>query len=88
MIRGPIPWAGDWALVRDGIYYATIRRQGPRNEHAIQFFDFVSGRTTPVIRKVGASSHQYVAASTDERWILYTETPEWQSELMLVENFH
>jgi Tol biopolymer transport system component len=86
VIRGPVRNA-DWALVRAGIYYAMVRRQGPRSEYTIQFFDFVSGRTTQVFRQVGGSSHLYVAASPDERWILYRELPEWQSELMLVENF-
>ena len=86
VIRGPVRDA-DWALVRAGIYYAMVRRQGPRSEYTIQFFDFVSGRTTQVFRQVGGSSHMYVAASPDERWILYRELPEWQSELMLVENF-
>ena len=87
VIRGPLPRWADWTLVRAGIYYAMVRRQGPRSEYSIQFFDFASGRTTQVFRQVGGSSHQYVAVSPDERWILYNELPEWQSELMLVENF-
>ena len=87
MIRGPVPWVADWALVRDGIYYATVRRQGPRSEYTIQFFDFASRRTTQVFRQVGGSRHRNVAASPDERRILYGEWPEWQSELMLVETF-
>ena len=87
VIRGPLPWGADWTLVRAGIYYAMVRRQGPRSEYTIQFFDFASGRTTQVFRQGGGSNHQYVAASPDERWILYTERPEWQSELMLVESF-
>jgi hypothetical protein len=87
VIRGPLRWSADWTLVRDGIYYAMVRRQGPRSEHTIQFFDFVSGRATEVFRQIGRSNYQLVAVSPDERWILYTEFPEWQSELMLVENF-
>jgi Tol biopolymer transport system component len=85
VIRGPV--RGGWALVRAGIYYRSVRRQGPRNEFTIQFFDFASGRSTQVFRRVGSSSHADVAVSPDERWILYVEVPEWQSELMLVENF-
>jgi len=87
VIRGPLRWSADWTLVRDGIYYAMVRRQGPRNEHTIQFFDFVSGRATEVFGQIGRSNYQLVAVSPDERWILYTEFPERQSELMLVENF-
>jgi hypothetical protein len=64
-----------------------VRRLGPRSAHTIEFFDFVSGRTTEVLRQIGRSNYQHVAVSPDERWILYTESPEWQSELMLVENF-
>ena len=87
VIRGPIPGAADWALVRAGIYYDTVRRQGPRNEFTIQFFDFASRRTIQVFRQSGPSRYGSLAVSQDERWMLYGETPASQSELMLVENF-
>jgi hypothetical protein len=87
VIRGPLRWSGDWALARDRIYYAHARPQGPQSEYTIQLFDLASGRTTEVFRQLGSSDHGWLAVSPDERWILYTEYPEWQSELMLVENF-
>jgi hypothetical protein len=47
-----------------------------------------SGRTTPLYRTQGAASgHLSLAVSPDEKWILFSEAPAWQSELMLMENF-
>lgn len=86
VIQGPLAWPGDWTLVRDGIYYATVRRQGPRNEYTIRFSDFGSSRTIEVFHQVDSSRHLWLDASQDERWILYTEFPAWESDLMLVEN--
>ncbi len=40
-----------------------------------------------MLRRVGSSGHMWLAVSPDEQWILYSEWPEGQSELMLVENF-
>ena len=77
----------DWALSRSGLYYSTSRPRGRGNEYTIQFLDFESGRTKELFRQVGSAGHQWLAVSPDEEWILYSEIPEWQSELMLVENF-
>ncbi len=49
--------------------------------------DFASDRTTELFRQISSSSHSELAVSPDEEWILYSEAPEWQFELMLVENF-
>jgi len=37
--------------------------------------------------QVGSSRHMWLAVSPDEEWVLYSEWPEGQSELMQVENF-
>ncbi len=61
----------------------------PRSRERVHdsVLDFASGRTTGLFRQIGSSSHYALAVSPDEEWILYNEWPEWQSELMLVENF-
>ena len=97
ILKGPLRLYGDWDLARSGIYYAIARHSGPghpvfleggtRNEYTIQFFDLASGRTTEVFRQVSSSLHGHLIVSPDEQWILYREDPQWQSELMLVENF-
>ena len=69
---------------------STTRRFGQEAEAASTrstFLDFGSGRTTEVFRQVGSSGMQWLTVSPDEEWILYSEWPETQSELMLVENF-
>jgi Tol biopolymer transport system component/serine/threonine protein kinase len=87
VVRGPVSHWGSWALSRSGLYYSTTRPRGRANEYTIQFLDFGSGRTTGVFRQVSVVRHSWLAVSPDEEWILYSDIPEWQSELMLVENF-
>jgi Tol biopolymer transport system component/serine/threonine protein kinase len=87
VVRGPVSFWQDWVLTRSGLYYSTIRPGARGSEYAIHVLDFGSGRTTEVFRVVGSSGHYGLAVSPDEEWILYSESPEGQSELMLVENF-
>ena len=77
-----------WTLSRAGIYYATSRSPSvASSEYAIHFLGFQSGRTEMLFRREGPFGHFSLAVSPDEKWILYTENPMMQSELMLVENF-
>jgi Tol biopolymer transport system component/predicted Ser/Thr protein kinase len=88
VLPGPIPYFWDWALVRDGIYFAMEGGvSGRRHEYRLQFLDFGSGGVTELYRKEGAFSFGSLAVSPDERWILHGESPLGESELMLVENF-
>jgi Tol biopolymer transport system component len=88
VLRGLVlSWWRDWALSRSGLYYSTTRPRGRVSEYTVQFLDFKSGRTTEVFRQVGSAGHAGVTVSPNEEWILYSEWPEAQSELMLVENF-
>ena len=79
---GAVGWA-DWALGRRGLSYATARQQ----EFTIQYPDFSSGKTTLLLRRVGVLGHWTLAVSHDEQWVLFGESPAWQSELMLMEKF-
>jgi Tol biopolymer transport system component len=76
-----------WALTRSGIYFATEQSSARTQDYAIQFYDFESGDVTELSRKVGPFDHFLLAVSPDEKWVLYSERPTAQSELMLVENF-
>ncbi len=77
----------DWALAQSGIYFLRIRPPDRRQQWAIQFLDFESGRVTDLARKDGPFYHNTLTVSPDEEWILYGEKPIPTSELMLVENF-
>jgi hypothetical protein len=77
-----------WTLSRAGIYYATSPSPSVASrEYAIHFFDFESGSTKTVFRREGPFEQFSLAVSPDEKWILFSEMPVAQSELMLVENF-
>lgn len=98
VVQGAIHYYTNWAASRTGIYYVT--QQAPvlggvdhsyearvPTEYAIRFLDFQSGEVSELLRREGPFAHEDLAVSPDEQWILYTELPIAQAELMLVENF-
>jgi Tol biopolymer transport system component len=90
IVPGPIAASGGWALSRSGIYYATRRAERDLNEeYTIQHLDLESRQLTQLFRKEGPFDHAAarLAVSPGEEWILFSEFDEWQSELILVENF-
>jgi Tol biopolymer transport system component len=92
----PAFWT-QWALSPAGIYWArdalsilaptSQGRSFWREDYTIHFFDFQSGRSQTLFRKVGLFNTLFLTVSPDEKWILFSEAPVVQSELMLVENF-
>jgi Tol biopolymer transport system component/tRNA A-37 threonylcarbamoyl transferase component Bud32 len=87
VVEGPV-WSHAWALGRNGIYYAALRKQVlfRRSEYVIQYLDFGSGRTTPLF-ETGSVTHVSLAVSPDERSMLFSAISGWQAELMLMNNF-
>lgn len=74
--------ARSFTVVEKGIYFTSRWEQG---RFAIQFFEFASRQTRPVVvseRPVGG-----VTVSPDGRSILYNQVDQQGSDLMLVENF-
>jgi hypothetical protein len=53
----------------------------------ILFFDIQSREVTEVFKQERHCRHDCLAVSPDEKWILFGQAPNVQSELMLVENF-
>jgi hypothetical protein len=98
VVPGPIGYV-DWAISRDGLYYA--QPTGLSGEeflqwglegvqgvgYSIRFLDLASGQTRELFRKGGSFLHRGLALSPGEEWVLYSESPVGQSELMLMENF-
>jgi Tol biopolymer transport system component len=77
-----------WTLSPAGIYYATARPLSmAKTDYAIHFHELQSGRTETLFRREGPFGRFSLCVSPDEKWILYSEVPLPQSELMLVENF-
>lgn len=69
-------------VVEKGIYFSSPRDQAP---YSIQFFEFASRQTKPVI--VSEKIMRTPAVSPDGRSMLYTQSSQEGSDLMLVENF-
>ena len=86
IVKGPVDWV-NWAVTRQGLYYATRRSRVRREEFEVQHLDFRSGRTVSLYRREGAFFQLYLTVSPDEKWILFGEARLPQSELMLMENF-
>jgi Tol biopolymer transport system component/DNA-binding winged helix-turn-helix (wHTH) protein len=79
---GSILWY-DWALARNGIYYLDT---AAKPKEAIEFLDFESGKTTPVVFPDKAVIWG-VTVSPDGSHLLYVQTDLFQSSLVLVKNF-
>jgi Tol biopolymer transport system component len=76
-------FGGTFALVSEGIYF--IPRPDSDGSYSIQFFNFATKRIQTVSRVASPQAH--LSVSPDGRWILYSETNQIGSDLMLVENF-
>jgi len=81
------PVLGLWALLDKGIYFVNLKA----TPHAtIDFFNFATGSTMRVaaIEKELQLTSPTLAVSPDGRWLLYAEVDNFESDIMLVENFH
>jgi len=73
----------NWAVVDQGLWFNSWTK--PRDA-ALQFLEFATGKVTrvaPISKRLAAG----LAVSPDGRTILYAQTDQQGSELMLVENF-
>jgi len=68
---------------RDGIYFTSKPDQ---DRTPFLFYEFVSGKTKPITTVRNGIGHGFTV-SPDEQRILYIQVGDWQSDLMLVENF-
>jgi hypothetical protein len=73
-----------FGVVKEGIYF--IPKQDAAGSDSIQFFNFATKRISP-ISTIESAMFANLSASPDGRWILYSQTDQLGSDLMLVENF-
>ncbi len=77
---------GFWALLNDGIYFVNLEATP---FPTIDFFTFATGR----IRRVATIDKELqlvapsLAVSPDGRWLLHAKVDNFESDIMLVENF-
>ncbi len=75
-----------WTLADEGIYFASPLTS---NRTAIKFFSFATHRIVKigVLEKDPLQGPPGLTVSPDGRWILYAQTDQSISDIMLVENF-
>jgi eukaryotic-like serine/threonine-protein kinase len=78
---------GFWALLDKGIYFVNLNAT---LYPTLDFFDFATNRTrrVAVIEKQLQLVSPSLAVSPDGRWILHAKVDRFESDIMLVENFH
>jgi hypothetical protein len=74
-----------FSLVNDGIYF--IPESGVDGKSSIQFLSFATGKVKTVSPVPGSPS-EGLSVSPDGRSLLFSQSDEFDSDLMLVENFH
>jgi sugar lactone lactonase YvrE len=78
-------WGSAYVPGRLGVYF--IRPTGHGSEQEIAFLSFATSQITS-IATIPRTAALGLALSPDERSILYSQTSQVGSDLMLVENFH
>ena len=75
-----------WAVVDRGIYFINPE---PKPPATIEFFSFATRRVSRIasLERESFKWGSTLAVSPDGRWILYTQTDQSGSDIMLVENF-
>jgi Tol biopolymer transport system component/DNA-binding winged helix-turn-helix (wHTH) protein len=77
-------WAA-WALVPGGIYFVTTETG---SVPAIRFFDFETEKVKHVITLLNCPGLEIgFDASPDQKWFVYSQVDQRQSDIMLVEDF-
>jgi len=73
-----------WTLVPGGIYF--VPADAP---HSIDYFDLSTGQVRWVtdVNRDFRSVNGGLSVSPDQRWILYTQVDESNSDIMLVDHF-
>jgi Tol biopolymer transport system component/DNA-binding winged helix-turn-helix (wHTH) protein len=76
-------WWRCWGLTAEGIYFHDASTK------AIEFFSFATHKVTQIVKpdKPPGGARMGLAASSDGRWILFTQVDQEDADIMLVENF-
>jgi eukaryotic-like serine/threonine-protein kinase len=79
----------NWALSKSGIYYLfyTARQTARAQPIEIRFQSFNGGSPVTLYRQTQAGAVESLTVSPDEKWLVFSKQPPWQSQLMLIENF-
>jgi Tol biopolymer transport system component len=78
----------NWDVAPGGIYFLTSKPRPGGEEWSIELLNLQSGKVTQIFHQDSPNHHDSLAVSPDEQWILYSETPPLDADLMLAEDFH
>jgi Tol biopolymer transport system component/DNA-binding winged helix-turn-helix (wHTH) protein len=79
-----LPYSESWTVTSKGVYY-TDSVSTPPGVHFYNFANRTSRQVLTLPQKPTAGGGMSV--SPDDRWLLYTQTDDQQSDIMLVEHF-
>jgi Tol biopolymer transport system component len=71
--------------VKTGLYYSVFDRS--QRAMVIEFYDFASAKSEPVLRVKDADLFDGFSISPDGKWVLYPKTDRRQTNLAMIENF-
>ena len=74
--------SSEWTVVPRGIYF--VPADAPKS---VRYFDFATKQVRQIFQ-VDRDFEDSLSVSPDGRWILYTQTDAFNTDIMLVENFH
>ena len=77
-----IRFAEVWTLSRAGIYF--VPDEAPRS---LRYFDFATRQVRPIF-EMDKDFNSGLSVSPDGRWILYSQSGDVNSDIMLVDHFH
>ena len=78
-------FGGIYEVVEEGVYF--VPPSTPEDGFSVGFLRFATGAVERVISLEGQLLGMSLSVSPDRRSILYSQLEEWQSDIMLVENF-
>jgi Tol biopolymer transport system component/DNA-binding winged helix-turn-helix (wHTH) protein len=86
-----LSYSDGWAAAPRGIYYTQAEKHTDTRSGAstptVNFYEFAAHRTR-VVRAIPTPPAQLgglgIAVSTDEHWLLYTRSAEWESDIMMM----
>jgi len=83
-LAGPLSLHGNFAVARSGIYFMSPKNKNGR--WPVQLFSFAD-RRSKTVALIENYPEWGMTVSPDERWLLYVQLADVNSNLMLVENF-
>jgi len=83
-VLGPTHPEARWTVSKQGIYFFTPPDGQGRSDICV--YEFSTGKTSKILT-IERNVYNCIAVSPDERTILYTQSDQVGSDLMLVENF-